>query len=57
MDPRLGVQVKGCTGLVQFMLRRCKRILLVLVAFDPRDELVMLTSAIADAAAPSVTWT
>ena len=35
---RPGVQVKGCTGLVQFMLRRCKRFLLELVPFDQRDE-------------------
>jgi len=43
--------VKDCTGLVQLMHRRCKRILLVLAAFDPRDELVVLVSAMAEAEA------
>ena len=51
MDPRLGVQVKDCTGVVQLMPRRYKRILLVLAASDHGDELVVLTSATADAQA------
>jgi len=37
--------VKDCTALVQLMMRKCKRILLVLAAADPNDELAVLKAA------------
>jgi hypothetical protein len=37
--------VQDCTALVQLMRRRCERILLVLAAADPGDELLVLRSA------------
>jgi len=37
--------VKDCTALVQLMRRRCKRILLVLAASDPHDDLGVLKTA------------
>jgi len=37
--------VKDCTAIVQLMRRRCERILLVLAASDPNDELAVLKTA------------
>eukprot|EP00403_Amphidinium_massartii_P008608 CAMPEP_0178412400 /NCGR_PEP_ID=MMETSP0689_2-20121128/21997_1 /TAXON_ID=160604 /ORGANISM="Amphidinium massartii, Strain CS-259" /LENGTH=984 /DNA_ID=CAMNT_0020033649 /DNA_START=36 /DNA_END=2991 /DNA_ORIENTATION=+ len=37
--------VEDCTGLIQLMQRRCKKILLVLAAADPNDELAVLKEA------------
>ncbi|CAE8709444.1 unnamed protein product, partial [Polarella glacialis] len=42
--------VQDCTGIVQLMRRRCERILLVLAAADPRDELAVLRTAMEHAA-------
>jgi len=37
--------VQDCTGIVQLLRRRCERILLVLAASDPNDELGVLRTA------------
>jgi len=42
--------VKDCTTIVQLMRRKCERILLVLAAFDPEDELGVLLAAMSQAA-------
>jgi len=41
--------VQDCTAIVQLMRRQCKRILLVLAAADPQDELTVLKTAMAHA--------
>jgi len=43
--------VQDCTGVVQLLRRRCERILLVLAAADPQDELGVLRAAMSVAAA------
>jgi len=39
--------VRDCTGIVQLMRRRCKRILLVLAAGDPTDDMLALKKGMA----------
>jgi len=41
--------VKDCTALLQLLRRRCKRILLVLAALDPEDDLNVLRTAFQEA--------
>jgi len=41
--------VRDCTSIVQLLWRRCERILLVLAAADPHDELKVLIAAMSEA--------
>lgn len=41
--------VRDCTGIGQLLWRRCERILLVLAAMDPHDELLVLRLAMTEA--------